>query len=171
MGYTHPIVALTANVVSGQKEIFLSNGFDDFIAKPIDSRELDVLLLHFLRDKEPSAGKQPAPASAVRNEMTEVKKYFLLDAENTFSVFDELKPKLQGVNPNLNDEEIELYKITVHGMKSALTNINENKLSEDALKLEQAGEKRDFHVIINETPMFVDALQLLVNKLKLSEET
>jgi len=49
MGYTHPIVALTANAVIGQKEMFLSNGFDGFISKPIDSRELNHILVEFIQ--------------------------------------------------------------------------------------------------------------------------
>ena len=52
MGYKHPIVALTANAVTGQAEIFMENGFDGFISKPIDVRELNVSLNKFIRDKQ-----------------------------------------------------------------------------------------------------------------------
>ncbi|MCL2011117.1 MAG: transporter substrate-binding domain-containing protein [Synergistaceae bacterium] len=48
-GYTNPIVALTANALTGQSEIFLSNGFDAFISKPIDVRELNAALKRFVR--------------------------------------------------------------------------------------------------------------------------
>ena len=51
MGYTHPIVALTANAVVGQEEMFLANGFDGFISKPIDSRELNHILIELIRNK------------------------------------------------------------------------------------------------------------------------
>lgn len=51
-GYDAPIVALTANAVSGQSEMFIENGFDDFIAKPIDIRQLNAVLNHFIRDKQ-----------------------------------------------------------------------------------------------------------------------
>ena len=39
-----PIVALTANVISGMKEMFLEKGFDDFLAKPIEVNKLDEIL-------------------------------------------------------------------------------------------------------------------------------
>jgi len=39
MGYKHSIIALTANALIGREEMFLQNGFDAFISKPIDSRE------------------------------------------------------------------------------------------------------------------------------------
>jgi len=51
LGYTKPIVALTANAVSGQAEIFLDNGFDAFISKPIDTRQLNATLNKFVRDR------------------------------------------------------------------------------------------------------------------------
>jgi CheY-like chemotaxis protein len=53
LGYTNPIVALTANAVAGQSEIFLTNGFDGFISKPIDIHQLNSILKKFVRDKQP----------------------------------------------------------------------------------------------------------------------
>ncbi|MCL2293459.1 MAG: ATP-binding protein [Spirochaetes bacterium] len=41
---TLPIVALTANAVSGMREMFLEKGFSDFLAKPIDISKLDEIL-------------------------------------------------------------------------------------------------------------------------------
>ena len=51
MGYAHPIVALTANALVGQANIFLEEGFDDFISKPIDIRQLNTVLNKLVRDK------------------------------------------------------------------------------------------------------------------------
>jgi CheY-like chemotaxis protein len=39
-----PIVALTANAVTGMREVFLGKGFNDFLAKPIDVSKLDEIL-------------------------------------------------------------------------------------------------------------------------------
>ena len=54
MGYTKPIVALTANAIAGQAEIFLRSGFDDFVSKPIDIRQMNLVLNKHIRDKQPS---------------------------------------------------------------------------------------------------------------------
>jgi CheY-like chemotaxis protein/anti-sigma regulatory factor (Ser/Thr protein kinase) len=39
-----PIIALTANAVSGMREMFIENSFNDFLAKPIDISKLDEML-------------------------------------------------------------------------------------------------------------------------------
>jgi PAS domain S-box-containing protein len=44
MGYSGAIVALTANALTGQAEMFMENGFDEFISKPIDIRQLNAVL-------------------------------------------------------------------------------------------------------------------------------
>jgi len=45
---TMPIIALTANAVSGMKEMFLEKGFNDFLAKPIDVSKLDEMITRWI---------------------------------------------------------------------------------------------------------------------------
>ncbi|MCL2356887.1 MAG: response regulator [Defluviitaleaceae bacterium] len=52
MGYTRPIVALTANAVKGQAEIFLNNGFSGFMSKPIDINLLNSYLVRFVKNRQ-----------------------------------------------------------------------------------------------------------------------
>jgi len=52
-GYKEPIVALTANAVGGQANIFIQNDFNDFISKPIDMRQLNIIMNTYVRDKQP----------------------------------------------------------------------------------------------------------------------
>ena len=51
LGYKSAIIALTANAVTGQQDIFIANGFDAYISKPIDIRQLNDTLNKFIRDK------------------------------------------------------------------------------------------------------------------------
>jgi CheY-like chemotaxis protein len=50
-----PVVALTANAVEGNREMFLGSGFNDFISKPIDIKRLDMVLNQWIRDKQNEA--------------------------------------------------------------------------------------------------------------------
>jgi signal transduction histidine kinase/CheY-like chemotaxis protein len=68
-GATVPIIALTANAVSGIKEIFLEHGMDDFISKPIEIRKLEEILAKWV----PSHKKLAAEPDPI-----------LLDSETTF---------------------------------------------------------------------------------------
>ena len=51
LGYKRPIFALTANAFAGQQEIFFANGFDGYISKPIDIRQLNDSLNKFIHDR------------------------------------------------------------------------------------------------------------------------
>lgn len=42
------VVALTANVVSGAREMFINEGFDGFIAKPIDTSDFERVMKNLL---------------------------------------------------------------------------------------------------------------------------
>jgi len=175
MGYTNTIIAFTANAIVGQSDIFLANGFDGFISKPIDSRELDAAVKSFIRDKQPheviEAMRREQRKIEIENsddsaqeinDSSEIEKYFVLDAEKAIEVLEEVYSKLHASDI----DTINSYITTVHGMKSALANIGEMELSAMALKLEQSGRERNFAVITEETPAFIDALRFLIDKLK-----
>jgi CheY-like chemotaxis protein/anti-sigma regulatory factor (Ser/Thr protein kinase) len=48
---TVPIIALTANAVAGNEQMFLSKGFDAYLPKPINVTSLDSVVQHWVRDK------------------------------------------------------------------------------------------------------------------------
>ncbi|MDR0854505.1 MAG: transporter substrate-binding domain-containing protein [Clostridiales Family XIII bacterium] len=47
-----PIIALTANAIRGNEQMFLENGFNAFISKPIDIVQMDSVIMSWVRDKE-----------------------------------------------------------------------------------------------------------------------
>jgi len=179
MGYTHPIVALTANAIAGQAEMFLENGFDAFISKPIDSRKLNAILKDFIRDKQPPEVVEAARREHLqkndkgkenpeekKKELTELEEIFLIDAGNAVNLLEGLYVRIN----ELSEKDMELYRVTVHGSKSALTNIGETELSETAQKLETAAKENNIEMMSKETPAFIDALKAVVDKLSMNSE-
>ena len=55
------IIALTANAIIGNDKMFIENGFNDFLSKPIDMLKLDVILQKWVRDKEKETSAEWAP--------------------------------------------------------------------------------------------------------------
>jgi CheY-like chemotaxis protein len=49
-GAAVPIIALTANAISGMREMFLENGFSDYLSKPIDMAKLDKLIAAWIEE-------------------------------------------------------------------------------------------------------------------------
>ena len=48
-GFNTPVIALTANAIAGMKENYLKQGFNDYISKPIDKKELERVLNTYLK--------------------------------------------------------------------------------------------------------------------------
>ncbi len=48
-GFKTPVVALTANAIAGMKEKYLNDGFDDYIPKPIERKELNKIVVKYLQ--------------------------------------------------------------------------------------------------------------------------
>jgi len=53
-----PIVSLTANAVVGMREMFLQNGFNDFLSKPIDTVKLNAILKRWIPKEKQTEGTQ-----------------------------------------------------------------------------------------------------------------
>jgi len=179
MEYKYPIVALTANAMAGQAEMLLANGFDGFISKPIDIRQLNALLNKLIRDKYPpetleaarrqkekleqySAGKMQEQKPHDNQHLAEV---FVQDAEKAVATLE-----LISKNQYRRNDDQQMYVTTVHAMKSALANIGETELSKTAEKFEQAGRERNISVMISDTSIFLELLREVIDRIKATED-
>ena len=152
---TVPIIALTANAVSGMREMFLDNGFNDFLSKPIEIAKLDAILRRWVskekRRNAPRTTKKKVETGRhirlpeidgldVAMGMSRVggseERYlnlleiFRKDAEQRLALLDE----------PLSDE-LKAFTTHVHALKSALANIGADALSASAAQLEAAGRR------------------------------
>jgi HPt (histidine-containing phosphotransfer) domain-containing protein len=163
-------VALTANAVAGQADIFMGNGFDDFISKPIDVRQLNAVLNKLIRDKQPPEVLEKAkqhmsnqPAGTVPPQPTADPHFveiFLRDANKSVAVISSIIE-----NNSYNEADVRSYTIHTHGMRSALANIGKLELSATAFTLEQSGRNGSVETIKSETPAFLSAMKALIKEL------
>ncbi|MCL2440711.1 MAG: ATP-binding protein [Treponema sp.] len=162
-----PIVALTANALAGNEELFERNGFDGFIPKPINVRLLNTVLNRFIRDVYPEEAKKytsetiNSNAEAVNSKLFQI---FCEDAEKAIKTIRDI------INPVCNENsDIKLFTITVHAMKSALANVGEIEASQSASIMEDAGHKSDTDYINANTENFIKTLEEIIEKHKVPE--
>ena len=99
------------------------------------------------------------------NRTPELLQAFTDDAARAIEVLGTISNKNY---PDSND--LQMYTISVHGIKSALANIEETELSKTALELEQAGREKNIALIHEDTPLFLNALQALVARINPAEQ-
>jgi CheY-like chemotaxis protein len=174
-GYTKPIVALTANAVAGQAEVFLQNGFDDFISKPIDIRQLNSILNRLIRDVQPeevveAARKQNFEVAHDRDDIEESIELnallidsFIRDVSHAIMMLDSIFEK----EWYLNEDKVKKYIVAVHGVKSSLQNMNEKEVAKLALILETAGRNTNYELLKEFSKPFVAELKNLRKKFQI----
>jgi len=175
-GYTNPIIALTANAIGGQAELFLKNGFDGFISKPINIHQMNSILNKFIRDRQ-----SPEVIGEVRRQYalqkisardtsfkmsSTMELAFARDAKKKFQV-------LESISNNINtatDEDLKLFAVNANALKSVLANVGEKTLSKAAHELEMAGNEGNRAVISSDTPPFLDSLNEIIQRIDADED-
>ena len=125
-GFNTPVVALTANAISGMREKYLKDGFDGYLAKPIEKEELIKILNELLYNTGDSLGKK-----VENNKKNEI---IIIPVEN--NIEKELGKKLDftyntSVMDSLDTSSIDL--IPVVDLDEDIVN-DEEKYDEDYLK-------------------------------------
>ncbi|MDR2460012.1 MAG: response regulator [Deltaproteobacteria bacterium] len=167
---TVPMVALTAAVMAGMKEMFLAKGFDDFLGKPIDLKSLDGILDRWVPmdyRREPERRKdmekeKPAPLEidgvdtsvGLRN-IGGVRANYL----KALSVFCKDMEGRKASVSKVTEGNISDFQVQVHAIKSAAANIGAMALSMEAKLLEEAAGVKDFYTIRARLGGFVILLQ------------
>ncbi|GHU65158.1 hypothetical protein FACS189447_03600 [Spirochaetia bacterium] len=204
---TIPIIALTANAIIGNEEIFLKNGFQAFLTKPIDIIKLNEVINRWVRNREyekelrqtqglpetapggldmrsPQAepvGRQSADEKVNLNTLlythpiqgvdTQKALERFGDAEtwleaaasyvkNTPALLDNLKAIAAG---EISEENLDKYRITVHGIKGASRSISAETVGDLAEKLEHAAREKNAALLRNETSSFAAMTAKLID--------
>lgn len=158
-GYHGTIVALTANAISGNDMMFKENGFDDFISKPIDIRQLNAVLNKYVRDAH---GEEDKKISKEQNSDA-VNEAPMKVSQKLMEVFKRDADKaVITLKSTIKDKDMKLFATTAHAMKSALANIGEMEKSSAARLLEHAAMNGDMDFIEENAERFISELSIYV---------
>jgi CheY-like chemotaxis protein len=182
-----PIIALTANALVGNSEMFLSRGFNGFISKPIDIVQLDEVLNKWIRDKQnqetlSQADKDKRGEGNSNNNspflaipgvdvkkgiaMTGGKEEIYRKVLATLSKNVEERLPLFQTPPEL--DTLPMFIINVHSFSGSTASIGAAEVSARAAKLEAAGRAGDLAFIIEHLSEFVEHLTALVKNIGLA---
>jgi HPt (histidine-containing phosphotransfer) domain-containing protein len=170
-----PIIALTANAVSGMSEIFLKNGMNDFLSKPIDSTRLYALLRKWLpRSQRQLSGqkfeKSPAAfAHAIAGidleralENMEGNRELLRQVIRTYIKHtSDLLDKIGSPSAeNLGD-----YAIIIHGIKGSSLGLRAGDVASRAAELEFASKSGNIAAVMTKNDDFIRITRRLISDL------
>lgn len=167
-----PIVALTANAVDGTAEMLVSEGMDDFVAKPIEMRDMVSKLRKWLpaekieKKKKSSAqprnmhkengGSQTATDIVIEGLDVQQAMSFLGNEELFWSVLREyyrvIEKKCALIQEYEQKEMWREYTVEVHALKSASRQIGATELAYTAEQMEAAGNAENVALIHKVTP-------------------
>ncbi len=178
-------VILTADAVSGAREKYLAQGFDDYVSKPVSGPALEKILMKLLpkekllapdekkKTKKKDADNDRKQYLSLLNEIEEIDldkalenagdEETLMQIAGSFARTGSENLKLLG--EFLDDGNAEEFTIRVHAVKSSAKIIGDEELSKKALNLEELGNKNDLGPIRACFDDFMSDYETLVNKL------
>ncbi|MCM1023030.1 MAG: PocR ligand-binding domain-containing protein [Prevotella sp.] len=180
-----PIIALTANAIGGAREMFLKEGMNDFIAKPIDVKDAVSKLKKWLpKEKILPADKLDVLESSVKNQAgaedetqypSDIANIEALDTKEAIArlgseklfwsvlkeYFGAIDKKYHAILEHQEAEFWRDYTVEVHALKSTSKQIGANHISELAAEMEKAGNEGNIALINEKTgPMLEEYMKL-----------
>lgn len=171
-----PIIALTANAVGNVKEMFIREGMNDFVAKPIELHTIVSKVKQWLpKEKiiqaDPSSENEKVkdlPFIADLDVDQAVRRLGSLKLFN--KILDEfyrsIPSKCASIEKFIKEQDWHSYTIEVHALKSSSRQIGATALAEIAEKLERYGKENDIPFILAKTPEMFEKYRSYIRQLE-----
>jgi signal transduction histidine kinase/CheY-like chemotaxis protein len=173
---TLPLVALTANAVSGMREMFLEKGFNDYLSKPIEIAKLNELLGRWIpleKQVEGGISWETTDGTALSIPGVDTAQGLVLTGGTEAgyrkvleSFCKDLKERLPVFAGVPEEKYLASFIIHAHGIKSAARSIGAANVSAKAAALETAGKKGDFAAIGELLPLCYRELSELTDRIR-----
>jgi len=173
-----PIIALTANAVSGMRDMFLQNGMNDFLSKPIEIVKLYAAMEKWIpKDKQKKYLKSDAVVSKPEIKIEGIDTNLGItmtggDMDNYLQILDvfyeDSLEKTKQIEDALSSGDIVLFTTYIHALKSASASIGAADISERAKALEQAGNNEDLEFITKNINTFLLKLGEMAKNISVS---
>ncbi len=152
------VIALTANAVSGAKEMYLEAGFTDYLSKPIVGKVLEDKLADYLPKDKLIAPKQESECESVID--TELGRKYCSDSQEMYleilnMFYSQHKNKVAELEQYLEEQAWNDYTVSIHSLKTNSLNIGCKMFAEECLKLERAGKSIRVGVEVEEKKAFI----------------
>jgi CheY-like chemotaxis protein len=162
IGFNTPVIALTADVISGMEEKYISQGFDDCLAKPIVEEELYYIMKKYLRENKNAKKELTSEDLNQKNENSlkileengvnvkqglELLKDIDMYKATMSEFYDELDEKISNLSEYLKNKDLDSYSILAHSLKTEARYLGFNTLADMSYEHELASKENNLDFV------------------------
>ena len=187
LNHDTPVISLTANAISGSREMYYREGFSNYMSKPVDPGKLEEMILLYLpKEKVTRPGDEGFISSAQDNNEEEKAalqellgvtgvdiEYAVERCGSAVAAIEVMKDFYLAIDERsgliekyFRERDIPNYTIYVHGLKSSSRAIGAIELSERAEYLEKCGNDNWIEEIVDLTPELLSLYRSYLTRLR-----
>ncbi|MDR2606928.1 MAG: response regulator [Treponema sp.] len=179
-----PVVMLTANASVEQRELFLANKIDDFLAKPIEVNKLDEILEKWIpgeKQRKEEQESSPQNKNAEFSSPDVLPKIEGLDrnlalfyaggspeaGRKILTVFcKDMEERLKALREAINSGDLKSIVMQIHAIRSASRNVGAVEISDTAAGMEEESRSGKLENPEEKSIRFMEDLEKLVKKIR-----
>jgi signal transduction histidine kinase/CheY-like chemotaxis protein len=173
-----PIIALTANAIAEQRELFLQRKMNDFIAKPIEVKQLNSILERWIPPEKKIVAEEEEPEESGAGVNLTIPgidtRIGLLSVNNSLNVYidilDEFCRNAEDITLQIRQAQKEnsaaLYANSMHALKGVSRSVGALELGDTAEQLEKAAKTADNETLKQRTPELLRDISVIINNIR-----